>query len=85
MFSATIPHWVAGIARDYFDKNMQRINMIGEESVKTSETVEHYALYVNKSERGKVAKEMIERFSLGSRAIVFTQMKVEANDFAEEF
>lgn len=28
MFSATIPTWVNKIAREYFDKNMIRVNMV---------------------------------------------------------
>jgi len=35
MFSATIPGWVAGIAKKYL-KNMKKINLIKEEAVRTS-------------------------------------------------
>jgi len=28
MFSATIPSWVQGIAKQYFSSNMKRINLI---------------------------------------------------------
>ena len=35
MFSATIPSWVANIAKRYL-KDMKKINMIKEESVRTS-------------------------------------------------
>lgn len=48
MFSATMPAWVIKIAREYFDKDMKRINMIKDEEVRTSETVEHLALYVKR-------------------------------------
>lgn len=46
MFSATIPSWVVKIAREYFDKDMQHVNMIKEDANRTSQTVEHLALYV---------------------------------------
>lgn len=36
MFSATIPTWVSGIAKQYFSSNLKRINLIGESSIKTS-------------------------------------------------
>jgi ATP-dependent RNA helicase DDX21 len=85
MFSATIPHWVTKIAREYFSKDMERINMIKDESVRTSETVEHYALYVKRHERHGAIRNLIEKYNPNSRTIIFTQTKAEANDFIKEF
>ena len=53
MFSATIPTWVTSIAKQYFASNMKRINLIGESSIKTSQTVQHFALEVHRDERHK--------------------------------
>jgi ATP-dependent RNA helicase DDX21 len=59
MFSATVPTWVTKIAREYFDKNMQRINMIKDDDVRTSQTVDHFALYVRRDERHKTIHNLI--------------------------
>jgi superfamily II DNA/RNA helicase len=85
MFSATIPTWVIKIAREYFDQDLQRINMIKENDNRTSQTVDHLALYVKRSERHKTIKTLIEKYNPNNRTIIFTQTKAEANDFMTEF
>ena len=50
MFSATIPSWVSSIARKYL-RNMEKIDLIKENEVKTSETISHLALMVKEDDR----------------------------------
>lgn len=59
MFSATIPKWVAQIAQKYFADNMERVNMIKDEAVRTSETVEHLAQYVRRDQRHSTIRSLI--------------------------
>lgn len=75
LFSATIPHWVANIAKKYL-KNMQTINMIKDESVRTSRTIEHYALMLQEDERHESVLNLIQRYNPDERTIIFTQTKV---------
>jgi ATP-dependent RNA helicase DDX21 len=84
MFSATIPPWVAKIASHYL-KNMKKINLINESEERTSQTVEHYALLVKEKERHETVLQLIQRFNPENRTIVFTQTKMEANDFIKYF
>jgi superfamily II DNA/RNA helicase len=58
MFSATIPPWVSKIASKYL-KNMERINFIKDEDNRTSQTVDHYAIQVRKSDRYETVKQLI--------------------------
>lgn len=85
MFSATIPKWVSQIAKKYFASDMERINMIKDEAVRTSETVEHLAQYVKRNERHSTIRSLIEKYNPNSRTIIFTQTKMEANDFVSDF
>jgi len=62
MFSATIPPWVATLTERYL-KDGATINMIKDESARTSMTVEHYALMVKESERFQTVLRLIERFN----------------------
>ena len=75
MFSATIPPWVAKITESYL-KNKAVINMIKDEDVRTSQTVDHYALMVKESERYAAVLKLIERYNPDNRTIIFTQTKV---------
>ena len=84
MFSATVPFWVGNIAKRYFE-NMKRIDLVKDSDIKTSETVDHYAIHIHQSERHSAINSLIERFNPNSRTIIFTKTKVEANDFLGEF
>lgn len=84
MFSATIPPWVAKIASQYL-KNMKKVNLIRSEDMRTSETVDHYALMVKEDERHEMVLQLIQKYNPDNRTIVFTQTKLEANDFVKHF
>ena len=79
MFSATIPEWVDEIAKKYFSRNMKKINLIKDASIRTSETVDHFGMEVSKNERHSVVKTFIEEHNPNKRTIIFTQTKAEAN------
>lgn len=84
MFSATVPFWVGNIAKKYFD-NMKRINLVKDSEIKTSETVQHYAIHMNHNDRHTAINNLVERFNPDSRTIIFTKTKIEANDFLNLF
>lgn len=84
MFSATIPGWVASIAKKYL-VDMKKINLIKEETVRTSETIQHLALMVEEDRRHEVVLDMIQQFNPNNRTIIFTKTKIEANDFIKHF
>ena len=84
MFSATVPFWVGNIAKKYFN-NMKRIDLVKDSDIKTSETVDHYAIHVSHSERHSAITNLIERFNPDARTIIFTKTKIEANDFLSQF
>lgn len=73
------------IAKSYFSSNLERINLIKDEEVRTSQTVEHLALCVHKSLRHQEAINLIEKYNPDNRTIIFTQTKMEANDFIKHF
>ena len=77
MFSATVPKWVSGIAKDYMKKNHYFVNMVRDDVNQTVDTVEHLKLFT-KDFRQKI--EMISDFVsvyVGStgRCIIFTNTK----------
>jgi ATP-dependent RNA helicase DDX21 len=84
MFSATIPGWVASIAKKYL-VDMKKINLIKEETVRTSETIQHLALMVEEDRRHEAVLDMIQQFNPNNRTIIFTKTKIEANDFIKHF
>lgn len=51
LFSATMPDWIWSIAEKYQEKNFEYIDMIKDEIVKTSKTVEHYSFGTHFSEK----------------------------------
>jgi ATP-dependent RNA helicase DDX21 len=77
LFSATVPHWVSSVAKDFMSKNYYYINMIQNTGNQTSETIQHLRLrcfnFVNKMEnmQSLVSKSMME----GGRSIIFTETK----------
>lgn len=64
---------------------MKRIDLVKDSDIKTSETVDHYAIHVHPSERHTAIMNLIERFNPDARTIIFTKTKLEANDFQSEF
>ena len=59
--------------------------MIKDESVRTSRTIEHYALMLKEDERHESVLNLIKRYNPEERTIIFTQTKVEANNFIRYF
>ena len=84
MFSATIPEWVASIAQRYL-KNMKKVNMIKDQQVRTSQTIEHFAVMLNEDERHESVLKLIEKYNPNERTIIFTKTKNEANNFIKYF
>lgn len=85
MFSATIPPWVIKIAKQYFTSNMKHINLIKHLDVRTSRTVDHFGMYVKKDERHEIVNNLIQKYNPDNRTIIFTQTKMEANEFIKFF
>ena len=47
MFSATIPDWIWKMSNLYQSKDRKFIDMIQDDKIKTSKTVEHCCLYAD--------------------------------------
>lgn len=45
MFSATIPEWIWKMSSQYQSSAVKYVDMIKNESVKTSKTVTHFCIY----------------------------------------
>jgi ATP-dependent RNA helicase DDX21 len=53
--------------------------------VRTSETVDHFALLVRPDERHHMVTQLIQKYNPDKRTIIFTKTKAEANDFIKFF
>ncbi len=80
-FSATLTREVLSLARRLL-KNPKLVDLVGEESGKTSQTVEHLAVKVGKS-RTRVLCDLLTVYN-PEKAIVFTRTKREVDELALE-
>lgn len=83
LFSATVPAWVKQVARKYMKRDYAFVDLVGTDAVKTSELITHQAMRVeslgDSHEISKLIKEVLQSRA-NTRAIVFVNMKREAND-----
>ncbi|KAK3579484.1 hypothetical protein CHS0354_028301 [Potamilus streckersoni] len=81
LYSATMPPWVYQTARKYLRENVKKINLIGEQSVKTSKTVTHMALQCSYFDRAATIGDVIQVYSgAHGRAMVFCDTKRECDE-----
>jgi ATP-dependent RNA helicase DDX21 len=77
LFSATVPHWVSNIAREFMDPNYYYINMVTEGLEQTSTTVEHFkvkCLHFN-DKIEKISDFISVHIGLKGKVIVFVDKK----------
>lgn len=82
LFSATIPSWVKQMAEKYMKPEYATVDLVSEETLKTSENIRHYALCCHYSVRAATLADVIKIYGQNGRAIVFANTKTEANEIA---
>ncbi|KAJ2776237.1 hypothetical protein GGI15_004902 [Coemansia interrupta] len=82
LFSATVPEWVGQVARDFMRPDHRRIDLIGAQPLKTSETIEYKAVLAPWRARHDVISDLVAVHGGAQRVIIFTETKADANAFA---
>jgi len=84
LFSATVPDWVNKAIKKYMRPNMKTIDLVGSQKLKTSETVNHYAIPSTWQNRSNIIGDIVAVYGKGndSRTIIFVETKSEANELA---
>ena len=82
LFSATVPKWIDKIASKFLKPDIFRVDMIKDQKVRTSKTVEHLSIFfANKDAKIKAIGDVVSCYGgAHSRTIIFTDKKAEAND-----
>lgn len=70
------------VARHYLGDNYENVDLVGDESVKSSETIEHLCLNYSGHMKPKVLANLVRMYSNGGRTIIFVQTKAEASDLS---
>ena len=83
LFSATLPEWVYQIVREHLNKDYITVDLIGQQKLKGSELVTHYAIQAHWTARKDVVGDVVSVYggSIG-RTIIFTQTKNDANELS---
>lgn len=80
LFSATIPHWVKDVAREYLHNSFQFVDLCKDLKNKTSQTVNHLAINVpDKLRISTLADVLLCYGGLHGKTLVFCQTKADAN------
>ena len=82
LFSATVPRWVEKIAYKFMKRDLVRVDMIKDSTIKTSVTVDHYCIsFPNKDQKISAIGDVVMVYGgAHCRTIIFTDTKEEAND-----
>lgn len=82
LFSATMPSWVRNIAAKFLKEEVEMVDLVEGQEVKTATTVEHLALIVSTPYQFVATISDVVSVYCGQhgRAIIFTETKKEAND-----
>jgi len=81
LFSATIPPWVSDVARKYLSDNYKIIDLVKDLKNKTAKAVQHLAIRCTKENKISMLGDILMCYGgLNSKAIIFAQTKVEANE-----
>lgn len=87
LFSATIPDWVEEIAAKFMgDSEVEIIDMVKNSEIKTSKTVQHWAIqFYNEEEKKKSIKNLMLCYGKeNGRTIIFTERKIDADNIKNE-
>lgn len=80
LFSATVPHWVKDVARNYMDRDYKFIDLVKDLKNKTSQTVQHLAINCPYFNRTSTLADILMCYGgLHGKTIVFSQTKADAN------
>ncbi len=84
LFSATLPDWVATVTKKYLQPNHKTVDLVGSQKLKTSESIQHYAIQCQWHQRQAAIGDIIGVYGGGQhgRTIIFTETKKEANEMA---
>ncbi|KAJ2440515.1 hypothetical protein GGF42_007598 [Coemansia sp. RSA 2424] len=82
LFSATVPEWVNQVARDFMRPDHKKIDLIGSQKLKTSETVAYKAIVTPWKTRHDIVADMVAVYGKAGRSIIFTETKADANRLA---
>lgn len=79
LFSATIPSWVKGIARQYMKKAFRVVDLAQDLKNKTAQHVNHLAIECPFQNRMSALADILICYGGNAKTIVFTQTKQDAN------
>ncbi|KAJ2801134.1 hypothetical protein H4R20_003797 [Coemansia guatemalensis] len=82
LFSATVPEWVNQVARDFMRSDHKKIDLIGSQKLKTSETISYMATMTPWKMRQDVVADLVALYGKAGRTIIFTETKAIADKMA---
>ncbi|KAJ1913789.1 hypothetical protein H4219_005066 [Mycoemilia scoparia] len=82
LFSATVPEWIGQITRTFMRPGFVKIDLVGSQTLKTSETIEHFAIQSSWQARRDVVADVVAVYGKSGRTIIFTETKRDANELA---
>ncbi|KAI9501276.1 P-loop containing nucleoside triphosphate hydrolase protein [Coemansia spiralis] len=82
LFSATVPDWVNQVARDFMKPDHKKIDLIGSQKLKTSETIAYKAIMTPWKTRHDIVADLVAVYGKAGRSIIFTETKADANNLA---
>ena len=86
LFSATLPHWVADVARTFLHASRKTVDLVGSSTMKASSSVKHLLIHCQWTERVSIITDFCRtRAPIGSegRVIVFVDTKKDAQEVCE--
>ncbi|KAI0212097.1 Nucleolar RNA helicase 2 [Lamellibrachia satsuma] len=83
LFSATLPVWVYKTAKKYMRDSLKKVDLIGQQLVRTATTVQHLAIRSSYHDRASTIGDVIQVYSGNhGRTIVFCATKKDADELA---
>ena len=79
LFSATIPSWVKGLARQFMKKGFRVVDLAQDLKNKTAQHVNHLAIECPFQNRMAALADILICYGGNAKTIVFTQTKQDAN------
>jgi ATP-dependent RNA helicase DDX21 len=83
LFSATLPEWVNQTVKKFMKPDYVKVDLIGQQKLKTSEMVQHYAIPSHWKVRNEILPDVVSIYAgVTGRSIVFTNTKSDCNELA---
>jgi ATP-dependent RNA helicase DDX21 len=83
LWSATMPHWVNRIARQYLAEP-HLIDLVGDDDIKIPDTIAHWSVAVDPSTKRQILGRICSVFGAGKRSIVFAKTKNDVDELATD-